>query len=85
MNNKTLKFTQNSPAKEGWYFWKRSKSITDPFRYSTYYIEFLNDDDGFEVDSEGNRVNRQYWDGTGLLISAPRGGWWCPILTIEVI
>lgn len=55
-----LYWTKEKPSVEGWYFWKKSKTTKDPWKFSTiFYI---------------SRDNT-YWE-TGTLIIPPKGGWW---------
>lgn len=54
------------PLTNGWYLWKRARTINDPASYRALYVEL-------------DYVGMDCWEG-GTIVEPPRGGWWFRVL-----
>jgi len=66
-----LKWSKEFPKKEGWYFWRRTASIKDPWKYQALFVMETNHIDESEPSWEC------WFDGTEYGI--PKGGSWAEI------
>ena len=57
-----MKWIKKRPDKEGWYFWRKARTITDPWKWNAYFVTVL-------------RLRPRLWE-IGCETHWPSGGWW---------
>lgn len=80
MTPEDLNWQKEPPRIEGWWFWRKQKNQTDPFKWNAYYILYEgNSKDYYLLDANLKRIYWTAWsEGTHVLF--PAGGWWAPIM-----
>lgn len=73
-----MNWTKERPTKEGWYFWRKSKVQSDPWKWNTYFIVDEGEDSRM-TDMQGDPVRFTCWEA-GSDVYWPKGGWWCLIV-----
>lgn len=77
-----LKWTQTTPRREGWYFWRLRFTVTDPWKWNAYFVMSTEGMRDVPVDADGNREPFSLWEA-GTEVRWPKGGWWAEIETGE--
>ena len=55
------------PTEEGWYFWRKTKLMVDPWKWEAYFIS----NEGSEAEPD-----MRCWANVGVEVHWPTGGWW---------
>lgn len=68
-----LGWSKDKPTETAWYFWKRTKTVTDSWKWKClYYV------------AERNKLRIcEHWRFTGKWATLPNGGWWSQCITIK--
>jgi len=66
-----MNWTKEAPKKEGWYFWKRAKTMYNEATLNAYLIE-NNPFDSEDVENKSKFIAFE----AGCEVYLPKGGWW---------
>lgn len=64
------KWKRERPSENGWYFWRRMRTIKDPAKWSIYYIETT-----VVYTPKGKEMALDIYE-SGMLSFPQNGGWW---------